>query len=115
MHASDAMRGSVRIDVLQYTEGVEPEDEDGEDYSGIRTAAVEHRRDVLLSVQSASREAVLSELIDGDVREILVLEHTVVDIYAGEDNRDVVEVRGFRHVAGNGYERCRLVFSPGTP
>lgn len=110
------MRGSVRIDVLQDTEGAGPQSGGGDLHAGIRKeATVEHRRDVLLSVQSASREAVLSELVDGNVRELLVLEHAVVDIYAGEDNRDVVEVRGFRRLPGAGYEMCRLLFSPGTP
>lgn len=66
---------------------------------------------VLLSYFSETAEAILAAADDPE-RELLALEHAVVDLLIDERARQLIEVRGFQAQPGAAghYSACRITF-----
>jgi hypothetical protein len=81
--------------------------------SGNRTWSIppERMENVVLSYFSETAEAILA-LADDPERELLMLEHAVVDLLIDEQARQLIEVRGFQaEPGGEGrYSACRITF-----
>jgi hypothetical protein len=81
--------------------------------SGNRTWSIppERYENVLLSYFSETAEAILTAADDPE-RELLALEHAVVDLLIDEHARQLIEVRGFQAEPGTAgrYSACRITF-----
>jgi hypothetical protein len=81
--------------------------------SGNRTWSIPPERweHVLLSYFSETAEVILVAADDPE-RELLTLEHAVVDLLIDDNARQLIEVRGFRAEPGASgrYSACRITF-----
>lgn len=117
------MRGSVRIQIQMAPDS--RKDRIGNDDAFIEA---DHFEAAALTFRSTEGEAILSRAVNGELIEVLFLEHATIDIFSDgdADNQNNVEVRGFSRItrgsaefpgdsdrpALSEYRLYRLLFSP---